>query len=62
MPNYDWKCHHCGFRFEQVAPSAWKTMACPNCLINAAERQQSAPTFKVTGGTPKFYRTGGNTK
>ena len=61
MPNYSWKCADCDFEFEKVVSLAdIDRTVCVTCLGcgGDATRLPSAPSFKVTGGTPKFH--GGN--
>ena len=59
MPNYDWQCVSCDKNFERVAPSDVKFIDCPLCYEElGAHRLQSAPSFTVKGGTPKFHNTG----
>ena len=55
MPRYDFTCAECGFKFEKSVPSDIKRVECPYCNDTVAVRQWSAPTFRIIGGTPKFY-------
>ena len=31
MPVYEFECEECGLRFEELAPSTTRTLACPTC-------------------------------
>ncbi len=57
MPNYDWKCQLCEKQFERVESPETIDRQCPFCG-GWANRLPSAPSFKITGGTPKFHNTG----
>lgn len=40
-PLYDWQCNGCGHEFEQREESSIKTVNCPHCDTNTAQRLPS---------------------
>jgi putative FmdB family regulatory protein len=59
VPNYDWECERCGFKFEKVVTGGHTVIPCPACGLCLAYRIQPAPAFKIIGGTPKFHNREG---
>lgn len=54
MPTYDYKCPHCGCRFEiRVPVDKSDVVTCPECGV-FADRQPSAPAFSLKG--TGFYK------
>lgn len=51
MPNYDFRCSYCGYRWERNVPMSQRNVRrpCPNCGNLDGERQASAPAFQLKG-------------
>lgn len=60
MPIYDIVCHDCRCGGEVIAPTASAPLVCPTCGSSNVAKQMS-PTSSLTGRTPQYTPSAGDT-